>query len=59
MVHEPTPVRLRTLPASIDPNFYAHVYNSVADRPRIRILDSTLREGEQHAGVSFTTKQWV
>ena len=26
---------------------------------KIRILDSTLREGEQHPGVSFTVKQRI
>src|ERR671936_667006 len=45
---------------SDDPNYYAHLYN-VSDnyRERIRILDSTLREGEQHPGVSFTIKQRI
>ena len=43
-----------------DPNYYAHLYNE-PDRAgkRIRILDSTLREGEQHPGVSFTIKQRI
>jgi isopropylmalate/homocitrate/citramalate synthase len=45
---------------SDDPNYYAHIYNeSDKDRKRIRILDSTLREGEQHPKVSFTTKQRI
>ena len=45
---------------SDDPNYYAHIYNeSDIDRKRIRILDSTLREGEQHPKVSFTTKQRI
>ena len=45
---------------SDDPNYYARIYNnSDIDRKRIRILDSTLREGEQHPGVSFTTKQRI
>src|ERR671939_522135 len=45
---------------SDDPNYYARIYNnSDTDRKRIRILDSTLREGEQHPGVSFTTKQRI
>jgi len=40
-----------------DPNHYAEEYNAVEKEPRqIRILDSTLREGEQHPGVSFTNK---
>jgi 2-isopropylmalate synthase len=43
-----------------DPNFYAEEYNAVEKEPkRIRILDSTLREGEQHPGVSFTIKQRI
>jgi isopropylmalate/homocitrate/citramalate synthase len=45
---------------SDDPNHYAHKYNaSDIDRKRIRILDSTLREGEQHPKVSFTVKQRI
>src|ERR671926_1302968 len=47
---------------SDDPNYYAHEYNwggeSESGRA-IRILDSTLREGEQHPGVSFTIKQRI
>jgi 2-isopropylmalate synthase len=43
-----------------DPNYYAEEYNSVEKEPRrIQILDSTLREGEQHPGVSFTVKQRI
>ena len=43
-----------------DPNYYAEEYNSVGkEAKRIRILDSTLREGEQHPGVSFTVKQRI
>ena len=43
-----------------DPNHYAEEYNAVEKEPRqIRILDSTLREGEQHPGVSFTNKQRI
>ncbi len=43
---------------SDDPNYYAHIYNeSDKDKKQIRILDSTLREGEQHPGVAFTVKQ--
>jgi isopropylmalate/homocitrate/citramalate synthase len=45
------------MPASHDPNYYAHRYNAVEDRRRIRLLDSTLREGEQHPGISFTKEQ--
>jgi isopropylmalate/homocitrate/citramalate synthase len=45
---------------SQDANYYAHKYNeSDKDNKAIRILDSTLREGEQHPGVSFTTKQRI
>jgi isopropylmalate/homocitrate/citramalate synthase len=45
---------------SEDINYYAHQYNeSDKDRKIIAILDSTLREGEQHPGVSFTTKQRI
>src|SRR5574338_69773 len=43
-----------------DPNYYAHLYNEYDKKPRkIRILDSTLREGEQHPGVTFTNKQRI
>jgi len=43
-----------------DPNYYADVYNSYEETPnKIRVLDSTLREGEQHPGVSFTNKQRI
>jgi 2-isopropylmalate synthase len=48
-----------------DPNYYAHLYNGfdnnriVDSKPTIRILDSTLREGEQHPRVSFTKKQRI
>ena len=43
-----------------DPNQYAEEYNAVEKEPkRIKILDSTLREGEQHPGVSFTNKQRI
>jgi isopropylmalate/homocitrate/citramalate synthase len=47
---------------SDDPNYYAHQYNWMnenGNQKRIRILDSTLREGEQHPGVSFTIKQRI
>jgi isopropylmalate/homocitrate/citramalate synthase len=46
---------------SDDPNFFAEIYNGSNElrRRRIRILDSTLREGEQHPGVSFTIKQRI
>ncbi len=45
---------------SEDVNYYAHQYNeSDKDGKTITILDSTLREGEQHPGVSFTTKQRI
>ncbi len=43
-----------------DPNHYANLYNSYEKNPKkIRVLDSTLREGEQHPGVSFTNKQRI
>ncbi len=54
-----------------DPNYYAMLYNNgfnsvngnssstVVTTRSISILDSTLREGEQHPGVSFTVKQRV
>jgi len=45
---------------SEDPNYYAHIYNdSSSANKKIRILDSTLREGEQHPGISFTVKQRI
>jgi isopropylmalate/homocitrate/citramalate synthase len=45
---------------SDDPNYFAHFYNqSDNNKKRIRILDSTLREGEQHPGVAFTIKQRI
>jgi len=45
---------------SQDPNYYAHIYNdSRSANKKIRILDSTLREGEQHPGISFTVKQRI
>ena len=45
---------------SDDINHYAHKYNQTKDNKNtIRILDSTLREGEQHPGVSFTKKQRI
>ncbi|AIC14454.1 LeuA family protein [Nitrososphaera viennensis] len=50
---------------SDDPNYYAHMYNrmggpdAATSGRKIRILDSTLREGEQHPGVNFTTKQRI
>ena len=44
----------------LDPNHYADLYNSSGEPPRkIHILDSTLREGEQHPGVTFTNKQRI
>ena len=43
-----------------DPNHYSDVYNAYDETPKkIRVLDSTLREGEQHPGVSFTNKQRI
>jgi 2-isopropylmalate synthase len=43
------------------PNHFANLYNELNTdgRRRISILDSTLREGEQHPGVSFTVKQRI
>lgn len=44
----------------MEPNHYADLYNGQGgDARRIRVLDSTLREGEQHPGVSFTSKQRI
>lgn len=45
-----------------DPNYYAMLYNNGVSKGNVRrisILDSTLREGEQHPGVSFTVKQRI
>ena len=43
-----------------DPNYHAYAYNAYEKKPkRIKVLDSTLREGEQHPGVSFTNKQRI
>ena len=43
-----------------DPNHHAYAYNACGENPRrISVLDSTLREGEQHPGVSFTNKQRI
>ena len=48
------------LPNSEDPNYYAHKYNeSGITGKKIKILDSTLREGEQHPGISFSVKQRI
>lgn len=44
---------------SDDPNHFANIYNRAISNKEIRILDSTLREGEQHPGVSFTNKQRI
>ena len=44
---------------SDDPNHFANIYNRTMSNKEIRILDSTLREGEQHPGVSFTNKQRI
>jgi 2-isopropylmalate synthase len=50
---------------SDDPNYYAHMYNRMGGQDaatsgrKVRILDSTLREGEQHPGVAFTIKQRI
>ena len=43
-----------------DPNHYADIYNAHnKNSKKIKVLDSTLREGEQHPGVSFTNKQRI
>ncbi|MGQ0795279.1 MAG: homocitrate synthase/isopropylmalate synthase family protein [Nitrosopumilaceae archaeon] len=43
-----------------DPNYYANQYNAMGTKPKkIHILDSTLREGEQHPGVTFSNKQRI
>ncbi len=43
-----------------DPNYYSDIYNGYEKNPKkIHVLDSTLREGEQHPGVSFTIKQRI
>lgn len=42
----------------MNPNRYADEYNSGGPKT-IHILDSTLREGEQHPGVSFTNNQRI
>src|SRR5574339_650692 len=44
---------------SDDPNQFANMYNKPIANKEIRILDSTLREGEQHPGVAFTIKQRI
>lgn len=44
---------------SDDPNHFANIYNQTTSNKEITILDSTLREGEQHPGVSFTNKQRI
>lgn len=44
---------------SDDPNHFANIYNQTTSNKEITILDSTLREGEQHPGVSFTIKQRI
>jgi isopropylmalate/homocitrate/citramalate synthase len=44
---------------SDDPNHFANIYNQTKTEKKISILDSTLREGEQHPGISFTIKQRI
>ncbi len=58
-------------PKHDDANIHAYAYNTLGlknrilngntekDSRKIRILDSTLREGEQHPGVTFTNKQRI
>lgn len=44
----------------MEPNHYADAYNAYdKNQKKIRVLDSTLREGEQHPGVSFTNKHRI
>jgi 2-isopropylmalate synthase len=51
---------MSTISVMKDPNYYADLYNAYEKNPKkIRVLDSTLREGEQHPGVSFTVKQRI
>ena len=51
---------MSTISVMKDPNYYADLYNVYDKNPKkIRVLDSTLREGEQHPGVSFTVKQRI
>ncbi len=51
---------MSTISVMKDPNYYADLYNAYDKNPKkIRVLDSTLREGEQHPGVSFTVKQRI
>ncbi len=51
---------MSTISVMKDPNYYADLYNTYDKHPKkIRVLDSTLREGEQHPGVSFTVKQRI
>ncbi len=46
--------------SNMEPNHYADAYNAYdKNQKKIRILDSTLREGEQHPGVSFTNKHRI
>lgn len=46
--------------SNMEPNHYADAYNAYdRNQKKIRILDSTLREGEQHPGVSFTNKHRI
>jgi 2-isopropylmalate synthase len=43
-----------------DSNYFSRLYNGSSEESRIEgitILDSTLREGEQSVGVSFTKRQ--
>ena len=43
-----------------DPNYYADIYNAYGEKPKkLRVLDSTLREREQHPAASFTNKQRI
>lgn len=58
----------RTGTSAGDPNVFAYAYNRAGllaragrqgQNAKIRVLDTTLREGEQHPGVSFTNKQRI
>jgi 2-isopropylmalate synthase len=49
-----------TKQAMDDANYHAYKYNESGSKPKkIHILDSTLREGEQHPGVTFSNKQRI
>lgn len=59
--------KVETSEVDNDPNAFAYAYNrdglasssQWSQGAKIRVLDTTLREGEQHPGVSFTNKQRI